>query len=55
MTVVAGVIHAARFSIAQCRDTDTRQIIGMDVVGVAVLAGDDARRALLQAVQRDEA
>ena len=50
LTVIACVINTARFSALQRRHRNTRQIIGMNVIGITVLCIHDAR--LLQTVQR---
>ena len=49
--IVAGVIHAIGFGVTQSRNDAARQIIGVDVVGIAVFVLNNSGGTLLQALQ----
>jgi hypothetical protein len=50
--VIDHVVGAVAAPVAQCRDAGGRQVVGMDMVGEYVVASDQRRQALLQALHR---
>ncbi len=50
--VVADVVDALGRAPVQCRDAGTRQVVGMDVVGVDVVLAHQHRRAAREALAR---